>query len=76
MSEHIYLRALLKAHDWYYEYADDHRHWTKGQDERQAIIKIIRDIPMKDAHDLVGEFCPAELRANFLLQIQGLRYMN
>lgn len=24
---------LCKDHDWYYQYSDDHRVWTKGRDE-------------------------------------------
>jgi hypothetical protein len=24
---------LCKEHDWYYEYSDDHRVWSKGRDD-------------------------------------------
>ncbi len=29
--------AALKAHDWYYEYSDDHRIWTEGRDHKAKI---------------------------------------
>lgn len=29
--------ALLKAHDWFYEYSDDHRVWQAGVTERRRI---------------------------------------
>ena len=32
---------LLKAHDWTYEYSDDHRHWTRGCDEDNMIRHIL-----------------------------------
>ena len=28
---------LLLRHDWTYQYADDHRHYTKGERERRQI---------------------------------------
>ena len=32
--------AKLKAHDWYYDYSDDHRVYTKGRDEAYAIRNL------------------------------------
>ena len=31
------LEKLLKAHDWSYEFSDDHRVWQRGREERSAI---------------------------------------
>ena len=31
------LEKLLKTHDWYYEYSDDHRVWQRGRDQRDEI---------------------------------------
>ena len=31
----------LAAHDWSYQYSDDHRHWTKGREEQRALINIL-----------------------------------
>ncbi len=33
---------LLKAHDWSYQYSDDHRHWSRGRDEHQQLQNIVR----------------------------------
>ncbi len=31
------LERLLKSHDWYYEYSDDHKVWQRGRDQRDEI---------------------------------------
>ncbi len=31
------LEKLLKTHDWYYQYSDDHRYWKKGNEESNEI---------------------------------------
>ena len=31
---------MLKSHDWTYQYSDDHRYWTKGRDEEDAIRRL------------------------------------
>lgn len=28
---------MLRKHDWYYNYSDDHRAWTKGRDSWKKI---------------------------------------
>jgi|TARA_B110001454_G_scaffold68448_1_gene66833 hypothetical protein len=33
---------LLKAHDWSYEYSDDHRYWNKGRNEDGMIQHILQ----------------------------------
>ena len=33
---------LLKAHDWSYQYSDDHRYWSKGRDEANMIEHILK----------------------------------
>jgi len=35
---------MLKKHDWTYDYADDHRAWSKGQQERGAINQMAKKI--------------------------------
>jgi uncharacterized protein YqjF (DUF2071 family) len=30
---------LLKAHDWTYNYSDDHRAWDKGREQAKQIDK-------------------------------------
>lgn len=31
---------LLKAHDWYYEFSDDHRVWKEGQRKSDYLRKV------------------------------------
>ena len=34
---------LLAAHDWSYQYSDDHRQWTKGSDMQRRLTNIVRE---------------------------------
>ena len=34
--------SLLASHDWSYQYSDDHRHWSKGNDESNMIQHILQ----------------------------------
>lgn len=38
MSERLEFAKALNAHDWYYQYSDDHRYWTRGSQERRQLI--------------------------------------
>jgi len=31
------LESLLKSHDWYYQYSDDHSVWQRGRDQADEI---------------------------------------
>lgn len=35
---------LLKSHDWYYAYSDDHRYWTAGCESYDKIDKMFRTL--------------------------------
>lgn len=35
---------LLKNHDWYYEYSDDHRVWRNGCNEFDALVKMRNEL--------------------------------
>lgn len=37
MDEYI---NLLKTHDWYYNYSDDHRVWRAGEEEYKKIMEL------------------------------------
>jgi len=40
MSNHpdlLQLKTLLQSYDWTYMYSDDHRAWTKGQNQADEI---------------------------------------
>lgn len=36
---------MLGYHDWYYEYSDDHRVWTKGRDAKDTLERIAKESP-------------------------------
>lgn len=57
------LESLLKSHDWFYEYSDDHRVWTKGHNQYQKILSAIRELEMTygkkgqtEAHKLISKY--------------------
>jgi hypothetical protein len=31
------LEELMKSHDWFYDYSDDHRIWERGRTQRAEI---------------------------------------
>jgi hypothetical protein len=37
---------LLENHDWYYQYSDDHRAWSKGRNESLRLQSIIQEVPL------------------------------
>lgn len=37
-------RKLLRSHDWYYDYSDDHRVWKRGVEERDTLNGMRRQI--------------------------------
>jgi len=43
------LELLLRNHDWYYDYSDDHRSWTKGKRERDEINALVKKMPEAEA---------------------------
>lgn len=53
-------RAALQAHDWYYDYSDDHKVWCAGRDQRSA-LRIARD--KLDADGTIwNEYAPNQYR--------------
>lgn len=38
------LDKMLKAHDWTYQYSDDHRYWKRGSEERNIIHNKIKEL--------------------------------
>lgn len=50
------LEKLLKSHDWFYQYSDDHRYWQNGQREWKEIERVGKFVP--DFHELVEKHRP------------------
>jgi len=38
------LEEMLKHHDWYYQYSDDHRVWKRGNEQNRAITNKFNEI--------------------------------
>lgn len=56
------LETLLKQHDWYYHYSDDHRVWKRGKAQSEEIQRQ-RNICCSAGFDNVAEelykkYCP------------------
>lgn len=51
---------MLKNHDWYYEYSDDHRYWSKGRNERDNILWAQKKLSERgfDPEPLYNQYCP------------------
>jgi hypothetical protein len=41
------LEELLKSHDWYFEYSDDHKVWRRGKNQLNAIRRKVKDVGSK-----------------------------
>ncbi len=37
-------RAALKAHDWYYDYSDDHSVWSAGRAQRDQLRQLRKSL--------------------------------
>jgi len=51
------LEQLLKRHDWYYEYSDDHRAWAKGGNQRSTIMSLVSSLGVV-GQELYNQYCP------------------
>ena len=38
---------LLKSHDWYYDYSDDHSKWKRGSEQRKKILDLKKELGSK-----------------------------
>jgi len=57
-------KTMLETHDWFYTYSDDHRYYTKGRDQRNAIYdafdSLIDQGLEQEAKDLYNSLSPDE----------------
>lgn len=50
------LESLLKSHDWYYMYSDDHSVWKRGTKEREVIGELTSRLMYVDGlTDVINE---------------------
>lgn len=59
LSEHNY-RNALQAHDWFYQYSDDHGVWAKGRSQYKALVEMQKDIDPAGA--IWNEYAPQEMK--------------
>ena len=57
-----HFEACLKAHDWTYEYSDDFRYWSKGNDERTHINHTKKVLEKHDAPRAVALYAKYEIK--------------
>ena len=50
----------LKAHDWVFDYTDDHRVWTKGAADRKVLETFRMSIDVD--FEVWNEYAPAAFR--------------
>ena len=54
--------AMLRGHDWFYHYSDDHRYYTRGRDQRDAIDRAIAELTKQglreEARQLFNDLSP------------------
>lgn len=49
------LQRLLNAHDWTYDFSDDHRVWLNGETEKKAIRELILKMDQKDVEQVFND---------------------
>jgi hypothetical protein len=54
-------KAALAAHDWYYEYSDDHRVWCEGRDHKAKISEARKQLDPDYA--IWNEYAPEGMKA-------------
>lgn len=50
---------LLKTHDWFYDYADDHAIWERGNRERAELHQMYKAFDPSDAKRMWNQYAPA-----------------
>lgn len=63
------IKSLMKKHDWFFEYSDDHREWLKGWDEKLKIIELMRKIPMNQIPELL-KLVPEPIQKKWYIEFQ------
>jgi hypothetical protein len=51
---------MVKTHDWYYEYSDDHRVWRQGQNAYDDIHLALKKLTARglEVQKIYDEVCP------------------
>ncbi|MBD36253.1 MAG: hypothetical protein CL512_05740 [Actinobacteria bacterium] len=59
---------LLQAHDWFFDFSDDHRVWTQGRDEKDSLLAMAKALVAQgmdsiEVAQLWNEFAPSRFGA-------------
>lgn len=54
--------AALKAHDWFYMYADDYRSFTRGKEQWMKLADMRRELDPD--HTIFNQYAPAGMQVN------------
>ena len=61
-----YLENILSKHDWFYDYSDDHRAWSKGRDQADELrrqVDICCGLGLSaEAQELINTYNPFDPR--------------
>ena len=60
------LDKMLEAHDWYYQYSDDHRYYKKGSEQQNIIHKKIKELGgwNQEIVDKYNKFAPKSMQTD------------
>lgn len=47
---------ILRAHDWFYHFSDDHRTWQRGQSDKDNLKALYRTLPPSDKQKAMDAF--------------------
>jgi|TARA_R100000084_G_scaffold89732_2_gene43810 hypothetical protein len=58
----------LRSHDWFFDFSDDHSVWTRGRDERSALVAMAKHLVAQgmdsiEVAKLWNEFAPSRFGA-------------
>jgi rhamnogalacturonyl hydrolase YesR len=54
------LHAMLREHDWYFEFSDDHAVWTRGMADRAALARALSVLPEDEYVELIMQYGPKD----------------
>ena len=57
--------SLLRHHDWFYEYSDDHRVWNEGRLAYSRICNLRKRLGLEDpfrAQTIWNKHCPEQFK--------------
>ncbi len=64
------LKALLASHDYYHAYSDSHAAWEKGNNEKKAILALVKTLD--DALLVIEAFAERGILISHVPQIRSL----